>query len=231
MSEQSSENKSLLIGIVGYAHHGKSTTADFFKTLGFTEYAFADPLKSVVMAMFGFTKEQCYDIKLKEVVDPFWGISPRTALIAVGEHNAEKLKDLMPDLDLGEFRRLWIRKFEREYSENKWNEKNIIVSDIRHADEANAIKKLGGYILRVHNPRIKMDEAFRQSASEQRVRDIRFDGILINDSNKIDLYRDVTAFNHVVVSSPSLNSKYEDYINKDKPIVVMQLSKNKDLSQ
>jgi hypothetical protein len=219
------ENKNTLIGLVGYAHHGKSTVAAFLKTLGYIEYAYADPLKEVVMAMFGFTYEQCYDQKLKEVIDPFWGISPRQALIAVGENNAESLKKLMPDLNLGEFDRLWIRRFEQTYAKNGWNTKNIVVSDIRHENEARAIKKLGGYILRIHNPRINMNEAFRSSASEKRVDAIRYDGIIHNDDNLIELYKDIYYMHNAIVSEPLINSSYENYINKDKKLLVLEISK------
>lgn len=223
MSTFEEKQTPLLIGIVGFAHHGKSTAANFFKTIGFTEFAFADALKLVVMDMFGFTYNQCYDTKLKEQIDEFWGITPREALISVGELNAEKLKELMPNLNLGEFGRIWIRRFEREYSTKEWNRKCIVVSDVRHENEARSIKKLGGYILRIHNSRIKMTENFRKSASEQRIKDIRFDGIINNDGSMIDLYKNVTSIYNSIIANPNLNSNYENYVDKNKNIFVTQL--------
>lgn len=218
-------NKPILIGIVGFAHHGKSTAANYLISNGFTEYAFAEPLKKAVMSIFGFTYEQCYDIKLKEVKDPYWGISPREAMIAFGEHNAEKLTELMPNLDLGESGRIWIRKFEHEYIKNKWNEKNIVVSDIRHNNEALAIKKLGGYILRVHNPRIEMNEEFRKSASEQRIQHIRFDGIIKNDSTIDEFHKSIAYLQTAIINNPKLNSNYEDYKDGNKAILVLEIKK------
>jgi hypothetical protein len=178
-----SEEKGVLIGLVGYSQHGKSTVAQFLKKQNFIEYAFADPLKATVMGMFGFTYEQCYDQEYKNKVDPFWGISPRDALIKIGEHNAEKIKEILPAINLGNHNRLWVRKFEKEFINNNWINKKIVVSDIRHQSEADVIKKLGGYIIAVYNPHISMHEEYRKSESETRIDNIKFDNIIYNTSS------------------------------------------------
>lgn len=216
--------KPVLIGLVGYAQHGKSTVADFLKNMGFIEYAFADPLKKVVMNMFGFTVEQCYDGKLKEEVDNFWGITPRQALIAIGELNADPQ---IPNLNLGSGGRLWIRKFEHEFEKNEWKNTNVVVSDIRHENEALAVKKLGGLIVRVHNPHVKMDDEFRKSASEQRIKNIRYDAVIFNDSTKEELHNDVASIYNMLLNTPQINSDYETYIDRTKEFPITYLFKKR----
>ena len=161
-------NTPILIGVTGYAGHGKSTIANYLKTLNFQEYAFADPLKLGCLEMFGLSKEQIYDNDEKNTIDPFWGVSPREILQKVGtELMRNQLKTLFPNMNLGETGIIWIRNFERYYEKNK--HQSIVISDVRNIDEAETIKKLGGYVILVNNPNIKMDDPFRQHLSEQKI--------------------------------------------------------------
>lgn len=219
------EKRPLLIGLTGFAGHGKTTATNMLKTFNFHEYALADPLKRGCMAMFGFTEEQCFDDKLKNVIDPYWGVSPREVLQKVGtELFRDQIKNAMPNIKLGESGVLWIRNFEKYYESNK--HKNIIVSDVRNVDEAQTIKKLDGFIIRIHNPRIKMKDAFRNHASEQMINKIKYDCILMNDGNLSDLFKDLEYIFRAVSSTPSLSSSYENYMDDSKKMVVMSISKN-----
>jgi len=65
-----------IIGLAGKARSGKDTCASFFMKRGFHRYAFADPIKSTVNPLFGWDDRHGFG-ELKEVVDPFWGVSPR----------------------------------------------------------------------------------------------------------------------------------------------------------
>lgn len=229
MVEENKSVKPLLIGLTGFAAHGKSTVASIFKVYGFKEYALAEPLKRACMEIFGFTEDQVFG-EGKYAIDKFWNITPREALQKIGtELFRDQLKKLMPNLDLGEFNIVWIRKMEKYIQETiaKNPYASIIISDVRNIDEAKAIKKLGGYIIRVHNPRIKMGEEFRNHASEQMIDKIRFEGIIINDGSRIDLFRDVDCFQNALISGPSnLVMNYEDYCNPAAKGLVMKMSKN-----
>lgn len=72
-----------LIGIAGKKASGKSTAARFFVEQGYTNLAFADPLKDAVRVIFGFDEDQLCGVK-KEDPDPYWGISPREVMQVMG---------------------------------------------------------------------------------------------------------------------------------------------------
>jgi dephospho-CoA kinase len=223
-------SKPLLIGLTGYARHGKSTIANMFKVYGFKEYALAGPLKRACMEIFGLTEEQVFDDEKKKEIDRFWNVTPREVLQKVGtELFRDKLHDAIPDMNLGEFNIVWIRMMEQfiENERKKNPSVNIVISDVRNIDEAKAIKKLGGYIIRIHNPRVKMNEDFRSHASEQMVDKIRFEGMILNDSSLVDLFQDVDSFVSALTSDLSeLVMNYEDYCNPSAKGIVMKMYKN-----
>ena len=222
-------SKSLLIGLTGYAAHGKSTVANMFKVYGFKEYALAEPLKRACMEIFGFTEDQVFG-EGKYDVDEFWNVTPREVLQKVGtELFRDKLHEAIPSMNLGEFNIVWIRKME-QYVENERKKNpsvNIVISDVRNIDEAKAIKKLGGYIIRIHNPRVKMNEGFRSHASEQMVDNIRFEGMILNYSSRVDLFQNADSFVSALMDGPKeLVMNYEDYCNPSAKGIVMKMSKN-----
>ena len=70
----------MIIGIAGYARHGKDSTADaIVKYFGFKKYALADVMKDACRIIFGWDERHLYG-ELKDVVDPRFGVSPRHAL-------------------------------------------------------------------------------------------------------------------------------------------------------
>ncbi len=75
-----------IIGICGPAGSGKSTVAERLEShYGARRYAFADPLKEMLMRTFDFTYEQMYGSQQdKETVDPRYGHSPRWFMQRVG---------------------------------------------------------------------------------------------------------------------------------------------------
>lgn len=225
----SQSTKPLLIGLTGYAAHGKSTAANMFKVYGFKEYALAEPLKRACMEIFGFTEDQVFG-EGKYLIDQFWNVTPREVLQKIGtELFRDQLKALMPAIDLGEFNIVWIRKMEKFIQEErkKNSSVNIVISDVRNIDEAKAIKKLGGYIIRVQNPRVKMNDAFRSHASEQMIDKIRFEGIVLNDGSRVDLFRDVDCFVNSLMDGPAeIVMNYEDYCNPTIKGIVLKTSKN-----
>jgi hypothetical protein len=75
------------IGITGKIAAGKDTFADMLvahESQMFTKYSLASPMKKIANEVFGFTNKQLYDHARKEVVDPFWDITPRRFLQILG---------------------------------------------------------------------------------------------------------------------------------------------------
>jgi len=131
----------MIIGFAGKKGSGKDTLANYLiEKYNFKRVAFGDPVKEVCRILFGFNDEQLYGNK-KEEMDKI-GIKPREAFQKIGtEFGRNMIHQLFPNINikLGE---LWIDVFKRN---NK--KENIVLSDVRFQNEADAIKELGGIII------------------------------------------------------------------------------------
>lgn len=125
----------MLIGITGKARSGKDTIAKHLASKhGFEHYWFSKPMKDALAVMLGWTSEHLYG-DLKEVVDPFYNVSPRRALQTIGTDWGRDLinKDL------------WLLCAERAIS----NSPNLVISDVRFDNEASLIRSRGGFIISI----------------------------------------------------------------------------------
>lgn len=129
-----------LIGIAGKARSGKDTIAKhLWAEHEFTRIAFADPLKAAAKSIFGLTDAQTWGDTLKEVVIPYWGMSPRQMFQLLG---TEAVKGTFgPDT--------WVKRWAINYNLLKDTD-HIVVPDVRTDLEAQAILNLGGVIISVH---------------------------------------------------------------------------------
>jgi hypothetical protein len=135
----------MIIGITGLKRSGKDTLAARFTAKGWTRYALADPIKEACMALFDWTPER---IEIgKEVADERWGISPRRAMQVIG---TEVFRRALPDMIPGFIDDFWISRMRMEYEKCGGD---MVVPDARFPDEAEAIRGLGGKIVRVYRPR------------------------------------------------------------------------------
>lgn len=123
---------SLLIGLLGRAGSGKSTAARHLaEKYGAARLALATPLKELAKRMYEFTDEQVFGTQAqKEAVDPRWGISPREAMIRLGDGARHVLgRDVWTDAC---FRTAgWLRD---------QGVKLIVVEDVRYPNEAEKIQ-------------------------------------------------------------------------------------------
>lgn len=136
----------MIIGIVGYASSGKSTTGDILKDYGFTKVAFADSLKDCVAQLFqwprhlveGDTEESR---TFREKRDEYWSekfgydFTPRLALQKFG---TESCRNVFSD-------KIWIYTVEKKILSHP----NVVVCDTRFPNEIEHIRKLGGKIVRI----------------------------------------------------------------------------------
>lgn len=148
-----------IIGFTGSAGHGKSTGArimgEHMQSRGTVHIkSFAGPLKQACAVIFGFNEEQLHG-SLKENIDDFWGVSPRTVMQRVGtEMFREGLQTTIPHLRL-DGQTVWIRCMERSLEEilttemSSGTQQVVIVDDVRFPDEAAVINKWGGVIIEV----------------------------------------------------------------------------------
>lgn len=139
-----------LIGLVGRKGTGKDTAAQgLLEDRRWVRAAFADPLRTVVQAMFLLTDEDCDDRNRKEQPG-LLGVSYRRGMQAVGtELVRNQLATVLPEIGTEGF---WIQHMRRTI-ERYWQEgKRVVITDVRFEDEADAIIELGGLLVFVDRP-------------------------------------------------------------------------------
>lgn len=125
-----------LIGITGKARSGKDTAGKFLiDTYEYYRFAFADPLKKACAEMFGIPLNHFYDDDLKELVNPFWGISPRVMAQKLGTDCGREIF----------FDDIWIRRAEMELKNHKY----VVITDVRFENEAEFIRSNGGVLIHI----------------------------------------------------------------------------------
>lgn len=140
-----------LIGLAGYAGAGKDTVADYLvQQYNFEQYAFAQPIKEGLKAMFGLTDQHFNDRSLKEYpVEPY-GVSPRQMAQWLGTEFGRHL--------IGQ--NVWIQA-----AQGRWDAMHfeiaetfdrlpagLVVSDVRFEDEARWVRENGGEIWLIYRP-------------------------------------------------------------------------------
>lgn len=144
----------MIVGLGYKARSGKDTVANYLvANFGFKRIAFADPLKLACMEIFGWTEEHVYG-DLKEVVDPYWGFSPRYALQKVG---TECMRD---NFD----REIWVKAAGKRILENP--KINWVITDCRFPNEAKAIAEWGGRVVKVDRPGAEASQGIEKHPSE-----------------------------------------------------------------
>jgi hypothetical protein len=127
----------MIIGLGHRAQVGKDTTADYLVArYGFKKLSFATPLKKAAKEIYGFTDAQLYGPE-KELVDPFWGETPREILQKMGTDCMRR----------GHRDDIWIQAAKRILTadvESRW-----VIADVRFENEAKMIKELGGQVCRL----------------------------------------------------------------------------------
>jgi hypothetical protein len=139
----------LIIGIVGNIGCGKDTIAHYLTQFhDFNQLSFANSLKDAVSSVFGWDREMVEgrtqeSREWRETVDPFWSkrlsmptLTPRWVLQQWGTELARK--HFHDDI--------WIASLENKISKANTN---IVISDCRFPNEIQAIRDLGGSIIRV----------------------------------------------------------------------------------
>ncbi len=137
-----------LIGISGKRGSGKDLLGRYLSAYGYVRRPFAGALKEAVRRDFGFTEEHT-DGKLKEAKTKFYTAvySNPTTL------NPDIIKNYTPrDIMIA------YGQFFRQFDPNWWvvrslhsisDTDKIVVTDVRFENEANYIKNLGGFLVRL----------------------------------------------------------------------------------
>jgi hypothetical protein len=132
----------LLIGLCGYKRSGKSTVANLLRDgFGFHMESFADPIRRAVAHMLGLYPEELERAK-QEPIDWLDGLTPRQLMQTLGT-----------EWGRAQHEELWVRSVFRRIDHAQRAagpaRPSWVIHDVRFVNEAAAIRKRGGYIVRV----------------------------------------------------------------------------------
>ena len=178
----------ILIGLTGPARTGKSTTA-YHLTLehGFASYAFADPLRDALMAIFGLSPED-FEGTAKEKPIAWLGRSPRQLMQLLGTEWGRHMISA----------NLWVDLAEQHFdalADASWPAPHYVISDVRFENEADFIRKRGGVI--VHLQRFDAPKV-NPHISEAGVSLHKNDLVLVNDGDLPSLQRQIQELLHAL---------------------------------
>lgn len=189
-----------IIGICGQKRHGKDSVAHILRESGYTPIAFADPIKRIAADVYGLTYEQCFGSQQsKESIDPRWGRSPRHIFQRIGTEMGRSIHsetwirycmNAIQDASLGGGPLLHLpgRGWEHvsAFEQAGMDRKKWVVTDIRFPNEANAVRRAGGKVIKVVRP--SLDGAQKDDhASETSLSGIEVDHLVLNSGTLEDL--------------------------------------------
>lgn len=172
---------STIVGLTGFKGVGKDTAAAGLRQRGYRQVNFADPLRAMLLAM-----NPLIEIRYGEPV------RLSTLVATHGWDDAKAIPDVRRLLQ-----RLGTEGGRNILSANVWVDKwrtdvaclparaRVVTTDVRFPNEAQAIRQLGGYIIRIESPSVTSDDGH---ASETVMGAIMVDGTIVNDHLKGDAF-------------------------------------------
>ena len=160
-----------LIGLGGRAGAGKTLIArHLVERYNFTRTAFADPLKKMLIDAGMCTWEECY---VEKTAQSRWLMQKVGELFRKNAHT-----------------RYWVRKWEDEVCRLQDTSIGLIVADdIRHQNEAQTIRIMGGTLIMVQRNNHVDANAGLEHESESMVEAVECDYIFMADSGETDKLR------------------------------------------
>lgn len=170
----------MILGVCGKREHGKDTFASMLiaSDPSFSRLGFADRLKEICMKVYGLSEEQVSDPRAKEspleqpidldgkldLLSAETGLllfekrlvamTPRQVLQYVG---TDYIRSVQPDY--------WLQVVEKQIKDNP--EGNYVITDVRFPNEAEVLKGLGAFILKILRLSRMSNSESAEHASEQ----------------------------------------------------------------
>ncbi len=145
----------VIVGVTGYARHGKNTIGEQFAQHGFQMFAFADQLKSMALALNPFIKVRREDWRAAAI--PVWDEWVRLADLVEeagweGAKQNPEVRRFLQALGTEGVRKhigddAWVDALAKKVAES--GARHIVVTDVRFPNEAAWIHSRGGKLLRV----------------------------------------------------------------------------------
>lgn len=172
----------MLIGITGHKCSGKSTISQILsEALNYDIKSFATPLKKMVCALLNCTMSQLEDYDFKEntkVPKHLW------PYCANGQHTVRALLQGLGDVMRKENPNVFVNCTLHDV------EDKVVISDCRFPNEAYAIKKKGGVIIKIIRDGVDVSD---EHQSETKIDSIDADYIIENNSSLKELCGNVGA--------------------------------------
>lgn len=127
------KEKKHIIGMCGYALSGKDTAALNLIELGFKRFAFADALKRDIKVMVDYACTAS-GIPKPDLDNPGEKSRVRNLYVAHGAY----MRSLCPDI--------WVNRLITEIGDYPGN---VVITDVRYANEVAAIEARGGVVVRI----------------------------------------------------------------------------------
>lgn len=188
---------SSLIGISGKIGSGKDTAAEIIQHLTnpmkldmfpYEVKKFAGKLKTIASILTGIPVEKFEDQEFKKQylgedwnyqIDKFNPIQKMTVRELLQKLGTDALRD-------GLHTNVWVNALLADYNENS----NWLVTDTRFPNEAEAIKNLGGVVLRIERSTCQLGT----HPSETALDNYTFDYVIHNNGSKEDLEKELVKF-------------------------------------
>lgn len=194
----------MIIGLSGYAQSGKDTLGAFLvEEHGYTRYAFADALKNVVYALNPIIGSNILSHEL---------VRFRDSVDELGWEDAKKVAEVRRLLQV-----MGTEAGRQILGDNVWVDavmnkitaaQNVVITDCRFPNEAQAVRAAGGYVVRIQRPGVA---AINAHASETSLDEWGFDYTVENkgDMEELrlkakDLVRGLESFSDSLVPSVRL---------------------------
>lgn len=173
----------MIIGLAGAAGAGKNTVAErLLAAHRFVPLAFADPLYEAVSVITGLSVDELQDRTRKENALGWISCSPRRLLQTLGTDWGRQM--IHPEI--------WVMSTMRRIEAHP--EFRYCLTDVRFANEAEAIKARGGVVWRVTRAAgAGLDAAAAAHSSEAGIPDRYVDLELANDGSVVSLWNAVDA--------------------------------------
>ena len=169
----------MIIGLTGYARHGKDTVGEVLVEHGFQRAAFADKVREFALAADPIIHCENSGLGL-----PLF--RPLSEVVGkIGWDEAKKMpivRQLLQQIGTDAGRRVigedvWVNALMGGIHQSK----NYVITDVRFPNEVTAIHAAGGIVWRIHRP--NFDNGVPEHESERYISTLDIDHIIINDED------------------------------------------------
>lgn len=166
--------KPLVISLYGYKGSGKSIAADYLTDhFGFVRIKFAGSLKGMLRTL-GLTDDEIEGTEKEMPCELLGGKTPRCAMQTLGTEWGRQLisKDL------------WVNAWKRNVQDWQETELDVVVDDMRFPNEVEAVKALGGVLVKL----VRKESTDDAHVSEASIDSFVSDYTIVNKGSLEDLY-------------------------------------------